>query len=73
MSSSLSSKDNNISNSVTTNAVTTMAEMTTYAIDLRSITQSRGSFSFHFVRYEEAPPAAQQKAIDDAKAIQEEG
>ena len=50
-----------------------MAEMTTYAIDLRSITQSRGSFSFHFVRYEEAPPAAQQKAIDDAKAIQEEG
>ena len=47
--------------------------MTTYAIDLRSITQSRGSFSFHFVRYEEAPPAAQQKAIDDAKAIQEEG
>ncbi|MCI8415568.1 MAG: elongation factor G, partial [Ruminiclostridium sp.] len=50
-----------------------MAEMTTYAIDLRSITQSRGSFSFHFVRYEEAPPAAQQKAIDDAKAIQDEG
>ena len=49
-----------------------MAEMTTYAIDLRSLTQSRGSFSFHFVRYEEAPPAAQQKAIEDAKAIQEE-
>ena len=49
-----------------------MAEMTSYAIDLHSITQSRGSFSFHFVRYEEAPPAAQQKAIDDAKAIQEE-
>ena len=50
-----------------------MAEMTSYAIDLRSITQSRGTFSFRFVRYEEAPPAAQQKAIDDAKAIQEEG
>ena len=50
-----------------------MAETTSYAIDLRSITQSRGTFSFHFVRYEEAPPAAQQKAIDDAKAIQEEG
>ncbi len=49
-----------------------MAEMTSYAIDLRSLTQSRGSFSFHFVRYEEAPPAAQQKAIEDAKAIQEE-
>ena len=50
-----------------------MAEMTSYAIDLRSITQSRGTFSFPFVRYEAAPPAAQQKAIDDAKAIQEEG
>ena len=33
-----------------------MAEMTSYAIDLRSITQSRGTFSFHFVRYEEAAP-----------------
>ena len=31
-----------------------MAEMTTYAIDLRAMTQSRGSFTFHFVRYEEA-------------------
>ena len=49
-----------------------MGEMSSYAIDLRSLTQSRGSFSFHFVRYEEAPPAAQQKAIEDAKAIQEE-
>ena len=48
-----------------------MAEMMTYAIDLRSLTQSRGSFTFHFVRYEEAPPAAQQKAIEAAKAIQE--
>ena len=50
-----------------------MAEMTSYAIDLRSITQSRGSFSFHFVRYEEAPPAARDKAIQDAKDIQDEG
>jgi elongation factor G len=49
-----------------------MAEMTSYAIDLRSITQSRGSFTFHFVRYEEAPPAAQQKAIEEAKALQED-
>ncbi|NLF34853.1 MAG: elongation factor G [Clostridiales bacterium] len=43
-----------------------MAEMTSYAIDLRSITQSRGSFLFRFARYEEAPPAAQQKAIEEA-------
>ena len=50
-----------------------MAEMTSYAIDLRSITQSRGSFSFHFVRYEEAPPAARDQAIQDAKDIQDEG
>ena len=31
-----------------------MAEMSTYAIDLRAMTQSRGSFTFHFVRYETA-------------------
>ncbi len=49
-----------------------MAEMTSYAIDLRSLTQSRGSFTFHFVRYEEAPPAAQEKAIAEAKALAEE-
>ena len=46
-----------------------MAEMTRYAIDLRSMTQGRGSFVFHFVRYEEAPPAAQEKAIAEAKAM----
>ena len=49
-----------------------MAEMTSYAIELRAMTQSRGSFTFHFVRYEDRPPAAQQKAIDEAKALQEE-
>ncbi len=49
-----------------------MSEMTNYAIDLRSITQSRGSFTFKFVRYEEAPAAAQQKAIEEAKLLQEE-
>ena len=48
-----------------------MAEMTSYAIDLRSLTQSRGSFTFEFVRYEEAPPAARDKAIEDAKAMEE--
>ena len=48
------------------------AEMMTYAIDLRSMSQSRGSFTFHFVRYEDAPPAAQEKAIAVAKAMAEE-
>ena len=49
-----------------------MAEMTSYAIDLRAMTQSRGSFVFHFVRYEDCPPAAQAKAIEAAKAMAEE-
>ena len=48
-----------------------MAEMMSYAIDLRSMSQSRGSFTFHFVRYEECPPAAQEKAIAEAKALAE--
>ena len=49
-----------------------MAEMSRYAIDLRSMTQGRGSFTFHFVRYEDAPPAVQEKAIAAAKAMQAE-
>jgi elongation factor G len=46
-----------------------MAEMSSYAIDLRSMTQSRGSFTFEFVRYEETPMMIQQKIIEEAKAI----
>jgi len=49
-----------------------MAEMGSYAIDLRAMTQSRGSYVFHFVRYEDCPPAAQAKAIEAAKALAEE-
>ena len=49
-----------------------MAEMGSYAIDLRSMTQSRGSFTFHFIRYEDCPPAAQEKAIAEAKALAEQ-
>ena len=49
-----------------------MGEMSTYAIDLRSMTQSRGTFTLHFVRYEDCPPAAQEKAIAEAKARNEE-
>ncbi|MGM9607406.1 MAG: elongation factor G [Oscillospiraceae bacterium] len=48
-----------------------MAEMTSYAIDLRSLTQSRGTFTYHFIRYEDAPPAVQEKAIQEAKALQD--
>ena len=49
-----------------------MAEMTGYAIDLRAMTQSRGTYTFHFVRYEDCPPAAQAKAIEAAKAMAEQ-
>ena len=49
-----------------------MAEMMSYAIDLRSMTQSRGTFTFNFVRYEDCPAAAQEKAIAEAKARNEE-
>ena len=49
-----------------------MAEMTSYAIDLRAMTQSRGTFTLHFVRYEECPGPAQEKAIAAAKAMAEE-
>ncbi len=48
-----------------------MGEMSGYAIDLRSMTQGRGSFKFEFIRYEEAPAAAQSKIIEEAKALNE--
>ena len=45
-----------------------MAEMSSYAIDLRAMTQARGSFTMEFVRYEEVPKNNQAKIIADAKA-----
>ena len=45
-----------------------MAEMSSYAIDLRAMTQARGSFTMEFVRYEEVPKQNQAKIIADAKA-----
>ena len=52
----------------TVEAEVPMAEMSTYAIDLRSITQGRGSFSLKFERYEETPPMVQAKVIEENKA-----
>ena len=49
-----------------------MGEMSSYAIDLRSMTQGRGSYSMKFVRYEEVPQMNQQKIIDEAKKEEEE-
>ncbi len=48
-----------------------MAEMSSYAIDLRAMTQARGSFQLTFDRYEEVPKANQAKIIADAKAAEE--
>ena len=49
-----------------------MAEMSSYTIDLRSMTQGAGSFTCKFVRYEEAPGNVQQKVIEEAKALAEQ-
>jgi len=48
-----------------------MGEMSSYAIDLRSMTQSRGSFTIRFERYEEAPALVQTKIIEEAKHLAE--
>ena len=56
----------------TVEAEVPLAEMSSYTIDLRSMTQGRGSFSCKFVRYEEAPGNVQQKVIEESKALAEE-
>ena len=48
------------------------SEMFKYATDLRSLTQSRGSFTMRFERYEEVPALDAKKIIDSAKKEEEE-
>lgn len=48
------------------------AEMFRYATDLRSMTQGRGRFEMHIVRYEEVPAMNNDKIIADAKKREEE-
>jgi len=48
-----------------------MGEMSSYAIDLRSMTQGRGSFTIRFERYQEAPAPVQEKIIEEAKYLAE--
>lgn len=43
------------------------AEMYEYAIDLRAMTQGRGSFTMEFVRYEEVPAQLAEEIIENAK------
>jgi len=49
-----------------------IAEMASYAINLRSMTSGRGSYVFEFVRYEEAPANISQKVIAESKHRLEE-
>jgi elongation factor G len=48
------------------------AEMAKYATDLRSMTQGRGSFSFEFKNYEQAPEHVAKKVVEESKNKREE-
>jgi elongation factor G len=48
-----------------------MAEMLSYAPDLRSITGGQGEFSMEFLRYEEVPTHLAGKVVEEAKAEKE--
>lgn len=45
-----------------------MAEMHDFSTYIRQVTQGRGSFTFDFVRYEDAPGNVAQKIIENAKS-----
>jgi elongation factor G len=45
-----------------------MAEMLTYAPDLRSITQGQGDYTLEFLRYEELPAHLAQRVIEQASS-----
>ncbi|MDD5795347.1 MAG: elongation factor G [Oscillospiraceae bacterium] len=49
-----------------------MAEMSDFATYIRQITQGRGSYTFEFVRYEDAPSNVAQKVIEKAKSENKE-
>jgi elongation factor G len=49
-----------------------MSEMRRYAIDLRSITQGRGTFQFQIDRYEEVPGHISQAVVEEARKRKEQ-
>ena len=48
-----------------------MAEMLSYAPDLRSITGGQGEYTLEFLRYEEVPAHLAQKVVAEANADEE--
>ncbi len=48
-----------------------LAEVLRYAIDLKSITQGKGTFSMEFSHYEEVPAHTSQKIIEERRAERE--
>ena len=48
------------------------SEMSTYATDLRQMTQGRGWYQIEFARYEQAPQPVAERVIADAKARAEQ-
>ena len=54
-------------------ALVPQAEMTRYAIDLRSMTHGRGAFTMKFDHYDEVPPHVAEKIIAQEKREKEEG
>lgn len=54
------------------NSEVPLAEMLTYAPDLRSMTGGRGDYTMDFLRYEEVPAHLSQKIIEQAQAENEE-
>tara|TARA_B100000029_G_scaffold516444_1_gene629880 strand:- start:822 stop:2906 length:2085 start_codon:yes stop_codon:yes gene_type:complete len=52
-------------------AMVPMAEVLTYASDLKSITSARGNFTMEFDHYEEMPPQLQEKVVAEVMAARE--
>jgi elongation factor G len=48
-----------------------MAEMLSYAPDLRAITGGQGDYTMEFLRYEEVPGHLAQRVVEQAKAADE--
>jgi elongation factor G len=48
-----------------------LAEMYRYSIDLRSMTQGRGSFTMEYSHYEEVPPHIQEQIVKEAQREKE--